>query len=134
MPMTTTGMKEAIDRFLNADARMKATLEPVVADAVQTIETDAQSRAYSPGIAAQAFTTSAFLSGTVGFHERGYPHAGEVRAFEGDGVAPEPFHPLVYGGPGTSDAMTHPALGPATEDERPKFDLAVEAAVREALS
>jgi hypothetical protein len=135
MPMTTTGLNESIARFREADARIKAALEPVVAHGIHQIgEAAKQADSWSSRIAGQEFEHVGFLSGEVGFHELGFPHAGMVRAFEGDGVAPEPFHPKVYGGPGVSDAMTRPALGPATEAERPVLLAEVAAAVQKALS
>jgi hypothetical protein len=132
--MTTAGLQEQIQKYRTADARMKVAFEPVIAAHVHEIGQQAQANAYSPRIAGQEFEASSFLSGTVGFHELGFPHAGMVRAFEGDGVAPEPFHPLVYGGPGVSDAMTHPALGPAVEADRERFRVDVAAVVRKTLT
>lgn len=135
MPMSTTGLAAAIARFKGADARLEAELEPVVASGVHRIGEQAKSNAgFSSTIPGQEFESNSFLTGTVGFHEMSYPHGGKVRVFEGDGVAPEPFDAMVYGGPGVHQMMTHPFLGPAAEQERAAFVAETSAAVRKALS
>jgi hypothetical protein len=133
--MTTTGLKALTQKFATADARMAAELAPVVAEGVHLIGEQAKSNAsFSSQIPGQEHETSAFLSGTVGFTELGYPHAGKVATFEGDGVAPAPFMAQVYGGPGEHEMMSHPFLGPAAEAEREPFKAAVAVAVRQVLS
>jgi hypothetical protein len=124
MPLEFSGVSELARTFGVIPGELKSALKPAVLKAANLIGDKAEGNAgfssYIPG----AVSVSASFSGSGGgavvkVAERGYPHAGEVRTYEGNGVSPTPFRHPVYGNTNAwVTAMTHPFLGPAVEEER----------------
>lgn len=139
MPMEVSGIRDLVRRLGRADAELTAELRPAVLHAASLVGRKAEANAgFSSAIPGLEFERASFSStsggAVVGFHERGFPHAGEVRVYEGDGVSPEPFRHPVFGGPGWAAGMTHPFLGPAAEDERAAVLAEIRAAVLKVLT
>lgn len=136
MPLEFTGVSELARTFGVLPAELKAALKPAVLSAAGLIgeqaRSDASFSSYIPGAVSVAASFSGSGGGAVvKVAERGFPHAGEVRTYEGNGVSPTPFRHPVYGNTNAwVTAMTHPFLGPAVEE---KHDEAV-AVIAEAVA
>jgi hypothetical protein len=122
-----------------AGAEVRHALRPGVADATHVIAVEAESNAafssYIPGAISESVSFSASGGGgVIRVAERGYPHEGEVRVLEGNGISPEAFRHPVYDHGGWAMQMTHPFLGPAVEEKEPEAVALIEAAVTTALN
>lgn len=134
MPMTVRGISELVHTLGVLPTEVKAALRPSTLEAAQIIAEQVKANGSFSSWVAGATSVSASFSGTSGgavvkVAERGFPHAGEMRVLEGDGVSPTPFRHPVYGGPGWAAAMTHPFLHPALEQKRDEATEIIAAAV-----
>lgn len=124
MPLTVTGVAELVRAFGEVPAEVKAVLKPAVLEAGNLIGDQVKSNAgFSSWIPGAVKVSASFGSVTAGAKitvaERGFPHAGEVRVFEGNGVNPTPFRHPVYGNRNAwVSAVTHPFAHPAVEQKR----------------
>lgn len=135
MPMTVTGIREVAFALGEIPAEIKKVLKPAVLDAGEIVAAQMrQNASFSPWIAANVNVSASFGVRTAGARitvpERGFPHAGEVRTFEGNGVSPTPFRHPVYGNRNAwVSAMTHPFAGPAVEEKHDEATAVIAAAV-----
>ncbi len=95
--------------------------------------------AFSSWIPGAVSVSSSFSSRSGGavvkVKERDYPHAGEVRTFEGNGVNPTPFRHPVYGNrEAWVSAVTHPFLHPALEEKQDEAVAVIAAAVSSVIA
>lgn len=124
MPFEFSGVSELAKTFGIIPAELKVALKPKVLEAAHVVGVEAQANAGFSSWIPSAVSVSASFSGTGGgavvrVAERAYPHQGEVRTFEGNGVSPSPFRHPVYGNRNAwVTATTHPFLGPAARDKR----------------
>ncbi len=140
MPIETTGIRDAIRRFGTADAELRAELTPATLEAADVVAAQIRSNySWSPPIAGSVSTSASFSAtgggAVIRIPERDYPHAGEVRTFEGNGVSPTPFEQPVYGHKDRSvTKMTRPSIGPGVRDKRPEAVAIIAAAVHKAFN
>jgi hypothetical protein len=123
MPFEFKGVSELAATFGVLPAELKAALKPAVLEAAGLIGDKASDNASFSSWIPGAVSVSASFSGSGGGAvvkgaERGFPHSGEVRTYEGNGESPTPFLRPVFGRHPGVPAMTQPFLGPAVEDER----------------
>lgn len=122
MPLEFTGVSELARALGTLPTEIRAALKPAVLKAAEVIGQQAEQNAsfssYIPGaVSVQASFAQSGGGAVVRVVERGYPHAGEVRVYEGNGVSPTPFRHPVYGNKEAwAVGMTHPFLGPALEE------------------
>lgn len=138
MSIVVSGVAELVTAFGAAGPEVKAALRPGITEATHLIATEARSNAsfssYIPDAISESVSFSASGGGgIVKVAERGYPHAGEVRVLEGNGISPTAFRHRVYGSDNWVIQMTRPFLGPAVIEEGPEAVALVEAAVTTAL-
>jgi hypothetical protein len=117
MPLEFRGVAELAKTFGVIPGELRTAIKPKVLEAADLIRDTAESNAsWSPEIAASIVAEASF-SGSGGgaivrVPERGFPHAGEVRTYEGNGVSPTrsviPCSAITNAG--LTD-MTHPFLG-----------------------
>lgn len=128
MPLEFKGVSELARTFGVLPTELKVALKPAVLEAAELIAGQTRENAgfssYLPGAVS---TAASFAGGGAGggavvkVAERGYPHAGFARVFEGNGVSPTAFRHPVFGNTNAwVTAVTHPFLGPAVEQETPE--------------
>jgi hypothetical protein len=124
MPLEFKGVSELAQTFGVIPAELKRALKPAVLKGANLIGEEAKGNAsfssYIPGAVSVSASFSQSGGGAVvKVAERGYPHAGEARVYEGNGVSPSPFLHPTYGRSDIawSIGQTHPFLGPAVEEK-----------------
>lgn len=138
MPIVISGVRELITAYGTAGAEVRQALRPGIAEATHIIAEEARSNAsfssYIPGAVSESASFSASGGGgVIRVAERGYPHQGEVRVLEGNGISPTAFRHRVYGSDNWATQMTHPFLGVALEEKEDEAVEVIAAAVTTAL-
>jgi len=138
MPMRTTGIREIARKCDRFPVELAAELRPAVQAGADLGAAKVREKwGWSSAIPALV-TSTARLSSAGGAEvrtkDRGYPHAGEVRAYEGDGISPEPSRHPVYGTDTWVEFMTRPSHGPGIREAAPEIKAMIAAAVHRALT
>jgi hypothetical protein len=140
MPMTVSGVGELIATLGELPAEMKAALKPAVLEAGNIVGAQAKSNAgFSSYIPSAISVSSSFsVSGAgakITVTERGFPHQGEVRTYEGNGVNPTPFRHPVYGNRDAwATGVTHPFLHTALKEKQDEAVEVIAAAVASVIA
>lgn len=139
MPFQVTGIREIASKYGRIDEALRAELTPATLQAGEIVADQARANfgwsSYIPGTVEVSARFGMSTGGAeVRVPERGYPHAGEVHTYEGNGSGPTSFRHPTYGhGPDVA-AMTRPSLGPAAREKRPEAVAIIAEAVHQAFS
>jgi ABC-type transport system substrate-binding protein len=135
MPLEYSGVRELVAAFGTLPTEVRLALKPAVLEAADLVGDAAKSNAGWSSWIPDHISVSASFSASGGgavirAAERGYPHGGEVRVFEGNGLSPTPFLHPVYGHRNNwVSAMTHPFLQPALDENADEATAIIAAAV-----
>ncbi len=119
------GVRELAVALGNLDADIQKSLRPAVLKAGHVIGDQVKENASFSSWIPAAVKVSASFSARGGARitvaERDYPHAGEVRTYEGNGMSPSPFrHPVFGNREAWASGVTHPFAGPAVKEKEPE--------------
>lgn len=128
MGMTVTGVRELAAALGGIDADMRKAMKPGVLKAAEVVADEIRERAsFSPEIAGSVKTSARFSASgggaTVTVPERGYPHAGEVAAYDGNGLTSERLRHPVYGNRevwSDKNTATHPMSTVSVVEKEPE--------------